>query len=256
MIEAPSVLCLHGFTGSPAEIRPLADTLARGGCLVEAPLLPGHGSDTAALAGTGWPDWESAAHRALTGLVARAGGPVAIVGASMGGLLAIRLAAARPDAVAALVLMGVPLPFGWLRGGAVRLLSRALATTRLGARAALPKTGGVDVCDPAARAAAGALSWYPLQSLASLVDLTAAADRDMEAILAPTLVVHGRLDRTVPIRRSMALAGRLRAAPVERLWLDRSGHVVALDFDGRELADAVTSFLARYASRPRAATTA
>ena len=38
------VLLLHGFTGSPASLRPWANHLAGHGYAVEVPLLPGHGT--------------------------------------------------------------------------------------------------------------------------------------------------------------------------------------------------------------------
>src|SRR4051812_35072556 len=86
------VLCLHGITGTPFEVRPLGEALGRLGCSVEVPLLAGHGGTLRDLAVTGWPDWLRSAERAMDALSARVHGrPIAVCGFSMGGLLALRL---------------------------------------------------------------------------------------------------------------------------------------------------------------------
>ena len=64
-------LVLHGFTGSPVSMRPLAEALADAGFAVEMPRLPGHGTDAADLALTTWDDWLAEAERALATLQAR-----------------------------------------------------------------------------------------------------------------------------------------------------------------------------------------
>ena len=94
------MLLSHGFTGSPASMRPWGQYLAERGYAVELPLLPGHGTTWQELNTTTWDDWyaeigrcvRQAARRARRGLVA---------GLSMGGALVLRLAADRPDQVAA-----------------------------------------------------------------------------------------------------------------------------------------------------------
>ena len=76
------VLCLHGFTGTPFEVRPLAEALAGRGYTVLAPQLAGHCGTMAELVRTGWPDWLASASAALDRLIAASGGPVAIAGFS------------------------------------------------------------------------------------------------------------------------------------------------------------------------------
>ena len=47
------------------------------------------------------------------------------------------------------------------------------------------------------------------------------------------LVAHGERDHTVPQSASFELAGSLASATVERLWLPRSGHLIAVDVEPR-----------------------
>src|SRR5204863_8879825 len=75
------VLCLHGFTGTPFEVRPLAEALAVRGFTVAAPALAGHCGTIAELTATRWPDWLTSAEAALDRLLGEVGrAPVAIAG--------------------------------------------------------------------------------------------------------------------------------------------------------------------------------
>src|SRR5580658_8361282 len=64
------VLVLHGFTGNPRSMRPLAEAFADAGFSVDLPLLPGHGTSVDDLLTTSWEDWSRAADRAYTELAA------------------------------------------------------------------------------------------------------------------------------------------------------------------------------------------
>ncbi len=97
---APTVLAIHGVTGHGARWRRFADDELPG-VRVLAPDLRGHARST-------WePPWHLEQHVAdLVEVVERhGGGPVTVIGHSLGGALACRLAAARPDLVRALLLL-------------------------------------------------------------------------------------------------------------------------------------------------------
>ena len=51
------VVCVHGFTGTPYEMRYLGDRLAGAGYHVHGLLLPGHGTRVEDLEQTRWTDW-------------------------------------------------------------------------------------------------------------------------------------------------------------------------------------------------------
>ena len=89
------VLVLHGFTGNPQSMRPLAEALAAAGLTVELPLLPGHGTALEDMAPTRWDDWSGAAEAQFQALAARCD-HVAVVGLSMGGTLTCWLAERHP----------------------------------------------------------------------------------------------------------------------------------------------------------------
>jgi esterase/lipase len=89
------VLLVHGFSGTPGELRPLAERLADQGYSVEAPLLAGHGGSQEELATVTWRDWVLSARTALEALRARCH-TIAQVGFSMGGAITLYMAAHRP----------------------------------------------------------------------------------------------------------------------------------------------------------------
>jgi carboxylesterase len=242
-----AVLCLHGFTGTPFEVKPVAHALEQAGFVTAVPLLAGHGGDTAALGRSSWTEWVAGANEALQHLRRITGRKVAIVGGSMGALIAMRLACASPDTVTALVLMAPPLRLRLLEECGIRLLARLSRPLGLRLTAALPKVGGADVRDPAMRGRVPSLPEYPIEALTSLASLMAVATADAGSISTPTLIVHGRHDRTVPLAVSDELASRLGSPVCRRLTLDRSGHLVALDYDRELLAETIVAFLREFA---------
>lgn len=93
------VLLVHGFPGTPAEMRPLAESLHRAGWTVHGLLLPGHGAQIETLFDHGHTDWLAAVKTALVHLQ-QDPHPVLLVGYSLGAALALQAAAAsRPTAL-------------------------------------------------------------------------------------------------------------------------------------------------------------
>jgi carboxylesterase len=254
--DGRGVLCLHGITGTPFEVRPLAEALGRRGCTVAAPMLAGHGGTLRDLAGSGWQDWLRSAEAALDDLQARVGGaPVAICGFSMGGLLALRLARLYPERVAALVVMSTPLRLRRFQVAGIRAIARLPIDFRAHPGACVPKLAGSDISDDDLRYENPGLRAFPIAALEGLLDLMDTVRADLPAIRTPVLVVHGRQDHTVPMEDSLELTGCLGSDVIERLWLDRSFHIVTLDVERDTVIDAATRFLAQHASWPAAAGT-
>jgi carboxylesterase len=102
--ERRGVLLIHGFGGSPASMQSWATFLEGRGYATSVPLLPGHGTRWQDLSTVRWTEWYAVASRALAELSERCES-VAIAGLSMGGALALRLAAERPDDSIALLLV-------------------------------------------------------------------------------------------------------------------------------------------------------
>jgi len=106
------VLILHGFTGNPYSMRPLAERCAQAGYSVELPRLPGHGTSLEDLVARRWPDFVEVALTNFDDLAQRCD-KVAVVGLSVGGGLTALIAEERrasPGACSSTRCSRVPAP--------------------------------------------------------------------------------------------------------------------------------------------------
>jgi carboxylesterase len=234
------VVCVHGLTGTPYEVRFLGEALAAAGFAVRAPLLPGHGTSVDDLARTRWTDWVDAVERAFDAARARRA-RVAIVGQSLGGLLALELAGRRRDVVAVATL-AAPLWLGRLGSAVARWAERGL----LDRVRALPKLRGSDVRDRQVRADNPGYRAFPVRAIAELAIGMRAADAALARIVAPVLVLHGARDHTAPPACAPYVAERTRG--VLRV-LPRSYHLIAADVERDVVAAEVIGHLRRHAAR-------
>ena len=99
-----AVLLCHGFTGTPASLRPWAEYLAAAGLTVSVPRLPGHGTTWQEMARTRWEDWYAEVDRGYEELRGQAS-EIFVMGLSLGGCLALRMAELRGPGVSGLVLV-------------------------------------------------------------------------------------------------------------------------------------------------------
>jgi carboxylesterase len=240
-------LLIHGFTATPDEMRPLGEALAARGFPVRGVRLAGHGTDVADLARTRWVDWFASVEEEcdrLRGDVRR----VAAVGMSLGALLALHLAAARPADVDALVLCGTPLRLGDPRARWLPALARIPWVARRWGT--IPKAGGPDIADPAVRAASRSYAAMPLVGLVELLRLQAVVRAEIGRVTQPALLLHGRHDHSVPLANLDVVRRSLASRTIETHVLERSWHVVTLDYDRDEVARLVGDFLERVEAAP------
>ena len=174
--DARAALCLHGFTGTPFEVRPIAEGLAAQGFTVLAPVLAGHGGTVAELAST---RFDRLAGLGRAGAAGRCGdevdgGPVAIAGFSLGGLLALRLAHRHPDWVAALAVLAAPLRLRPLEVAAVRAWMRLPPLPARGpAGRSCPRRAASTLFDDDMARLNPSLPAMPLAGVHSLIELGA-----------------------------------------------------------------------------------
>ncbi len=239
-------LLVHGFTGSPFEMRLLGEHLAARGFAVEGPLLPGHRATTAALAATGWRDWIVEVERAFDRLRARVSikTGVAVCGLSLGGLLTLELTRRRADQIHAVALLSTALELP----RAAYVADAVLERVPILRRAALPKLAGSDIRDPEMKrrnTRAQGRAGMPLSSLHSLIEFGRLLRARLGEVRAPALIAHGRHDHTVPFSCMRVLADGLGTprAQLRELVLERSFHVITLDVEREIVFNAVTEHL-------------
>jgi len=232
-------LLIHGFTGSPEEMRYLGRTLHDRGMTVHAVQLAGHASTLEALDRTGWPQWLASVQAGLERLVTCCE-TVHVVGFSAGGALALVTAQREPRRVASLALLATPL---WLGPGSrapLQLLHRSGLPDALGRLPARLRDGVLDLCSgvlvPAKRAKL-------LRASISLEQLTGLAFDVAPYVRCPAIVLHSRRDPVIPFACSDALIRRLPRG--RRVVLEQSGHLLPDDVERDEVARQVGDFLLR-----------
>lgn len=237
--DGRGVLLIHGFTGTPFEMRHLGRRLHERGMTVECPLLPGHGQSAAALSRTTYHDWYGAAERALFELRGRCE-RIAVAGLSMGGLLGLRLARHWRGELAGLAALSTPLWLPPLPRRALRVAKRLPGLPAV--LPGLPKLASSDVRDPQMRRANPSLRSLPLAGVLQLVELMEVVRAELPRIDTPTLIMHARRDHTAPYACSEPLARELGAAIVKHRPLERSYHVITIDVERDAVASSVAEF--------------
>ncbi len=228
--SGPAVLCLHGLTGTPYEVRPPAEALAEAGFACLGPLLPGHGTHPEELLGLEHGAWQDAALAAWDQL-ALTHVRVYMLGLSMGGLLALAVSAERP--VAGSVLIGTPLRLRpWVTTG-VRLLHRWVRS--------LPKTPSI--LDPAARDRHPGYRRMPLPALRQLLRLQRALRPRLARVRAPLQLIFSRRDPSVDPSNAGQIARAVSSARRDLIFLEDSGHVSPVDRERERLAASIVDFL-------------
>lgn len=227
------ILLVHGFTGSPVSMRPLADLLSKRGFAIEMPLLPGHGTTPRDLLPFRYPDFRAEALAALNRLRARTRRVVA-VGLSMGGTLVLDLATSEQlDGVVTINAQILE------RGGVVvklgplieKVLPLAPANMAGLSKNDIKKGGDEDAYDMVAAAAGN-----------SLVRALPQVRGRLASVSAPLLVIYSREDHSVPPDNSKALPSLVGSKSVSLLELTESYHVATLDNDLPLLDERIASF--------------
>lgn len=239
--ERGACLLIHGFTGSPWDMRPLGEALSRAGIAVHGVRLPGHGTTPAAMLEARAPDWLLACDNALARLPGRR---VAVAGLSMGALLALVLAARHPTRVAGVAALAP----------AVRFRDRTLNSLRA-LRAAAPllellrpwvRKETTDLLDPAARAEAPVLRAWPSARLRDLWEMQDLAWGSAARVTCPVLVVAAAEDHVVDPAGTAALVRRLGKSPAVRyVRIEDSAHILPRDRNRELVAAEVTAFVDR-----------
>jgi len=224
--EAPAVLLIHGAGDTPQTLRYLGDVLFASGFHVEAPLLPGHGRTLAAFRRTSADDWMNAVRSSYRALQSDHDW-VAIAGLSMGGALAIRIAAESPQ-LPALCLMA---PYLALRKGA----DRAARLSRWWGPIfpVVESSEGFSVLDPAERAKSLAYGVFSAAALRALRETVRKANDALPRVTAPTLVVQSRQDNRIAMEDAERAFSRLGAQEKVLEWVTGAAHIITVDY-GRD----------------------
>jgi carboxylesterase len=229
------VLLIHGFTSTPKGLAPLADRLADSGYSVSAPRLPGHGTSLSECNRTTWHDWYAEVTRAFDEL--RGGcGTVFVFGFSMGGTLALRLAADRGDQIAGLILLN-PSVFTTRPDRHLLPLLAKVVPAWPGISNDIKKDGVVEQ----------AYDKIPVRAAYSLNQMWTGVKPDIPSINQPILVFTSTDDHVVEPENSEYILEHVNSIDRHQVILPDSYHVALLDNDAETVIDNTAAFVARLA---------
>ncbi|MBQ9364758.1 MAG: alpha/beta fold hydrolase [Schwartzia sp.] len=228
------VLLLHGFTGSPSEMRLYGEYLNKAGYTVMGVRLTGHGTSVGDMEHATGDDWMRDAldgHSMLSGLVSR----VAVVGLSMGALLAMRLSTMRP--IWRTVSLAAPIIFSAQRD--LHLLPpRDEARGKFLPKAPKRMTG----IEPKHRVCYRSI---PLVSIHELLAVIESAKASLHEVRSPLLVVQSERDHTVNPESARYIMDHVGSPDKQLLWLRQSGHRLTIDIERDIIFKKTVEFLER-----------
>lgn len=236
------VLLIHGFGGTPEDLGWVAAGLKDRGAEVTAPLLPGHGTNVKDLQKTAFQDWYLEVEKQYRRLK-QTNKAVHVVGFSMGGTLALRLAQlhdpASVTAIAAPVYLHSFFPFeatdwGVLLVPGLRFLHpyHPMCEPDPVSRETAPSSG---YCD-----------YQPLHAINSFLRGMKMVRRNLRAIKSPVLVLQSPEDKTVLFRNAWAIVSGVssdrRSLEIMRVRnLNGSAHMLPTHLETRERVQRIVS---------------
>jgi len=243
------IVILHGFTANLESVRELFGPLGRFDLRIATPLLRGHGASSPdQLRGVTWPDWLEDAERALETLTGIDGKAV-VIGHSMGALLALQLAARRPELVDSVILATPPIrltsPLG--PGRPLHFLAPLIShvVDRWGMEAKFADPGSAIIPEQ--------YDWAPTKTILSMFELLEETMRITGRVRVPVLILHARHESIV-LPESAEILTRAVATPPEAtsiVWFEKTDHQIFCDCERKAAVDAAVRFVAnRISSKP------
>lgn len=226
-----AVLMIHGFTGSPASVRPWAEALHQEGFSVRVPRLPGHARTWEEMNRTTWQDWFDEVERSFTELTSQYQ-RVFVAGFSMGGALSLRLASIHGNEIEGLILVNPAVHDPRPSLKLVPLLKYFIPS--IGGR-------GTDVAAP--NPPRHSYGRTPLHALHSLQKLWRIVQRDLYLVDLPLMVGYSINDHVVDPKNSELVIDNVSSVDIREVIFERSFHNVALDYDLDLLVEESLSFI-------------
>jgi len=227
-------LLIHGFTGTPKEMRMLADSLAEDRYTILAPRLAGHATDLKDMPATTWRHWLASVEDGLD-LLKDCTDQQVVMGLSMGGVLAL-LAAARYE-VKGVVTFSAPcgLPPD-PRAKFLPYLTWLMPQVAKGKPDWRNHDAQKDHVDYPA---------YPTPSILQLKELIEVMLGELSSVEVPALMVQSRQDHGIPAESMDTLYAGISSEDKTRLWVENSGHVVIREPERELIFSEVKKFLKR-----------
>lgn len=229
-------LLIHGFSGSPSEMRFMGERLAKYGWTVLGIRLSGHGTTPEQMAKTHWEDWARDAEEGVRKL-RKSCNTVIGIGLSMGGLLALYLAA--HGLIDGVVSMNTPMVLADKRSRFVRLIRpfKSFVSKQKPSRLVLAQQVEMERF---------VYHRIPVDALISLNSAIRRVRRSLDRIKCPTLLMQSIKDFTVNPISVQIIMGKIQQIKPDVLYWEKSGHILTLGPERQEVVLRVHEFLSQW----------
>ncbi|RLI60706.1 MAG: esterase [Candidatus Asgardarchaeum californiense] len=233
-----AVLLVHGFTGSPGEMKPLGEYLATKNITAYGILLPGHCTSPEDMATKKWTMWASAVEDGFQKLKNDGYKNIFVCGLSMGGALTLYFAENHND-FSGMISLAAPVE---IRDPRLKLIPIYKFFKPF-----IPKEEAQKGPEIKYELYHFSYDVIPVRALHELLKLLKAVKKNLSRITVPALIVHGKLDETVPTYNAEVIYNSISSQHKELLWLEKSHHVMTLDVERAKLFEAVENFVRKHA---------
>lgn len=227
-------LLVHGFTGTPKEMRWMGEYLGNLGYTTLGIRLAGHATQPEDMRRMKWEDWASCVedgYNILKGTTDH----IFVIGLSMGGILSLDFAAHHP--VSGVVAISTPfalpddprLPY-------IRIISRFMPWM---------KQPPNDFHNPDAAKDHVCYPIIPTRAIIQLRDLLTDMRSSLPLVTVPALLIHSRQDKSVLPSNAEKIFAELGSQQKKLMWVENSGHVIPREPDRQAIFKAIDDFIIR-----------
>jgi carboxylesterase len=213
------IVLVHGFTGSPAAMRPWAEFLNARGYSVRVPQLPGHGTKPADLNQVEWPEWPAKVKCEIVELQKHCS-QVFVAGLSMGGGTTLYVASELGEEISGIILVNPMIHVRGVSPGLAFALSRVVKFGN--------SVGGDIKRKGVTEYSYDKLPYRGIHQLLTMLKLTRAK---LPAITLPMQLFHSVDDHTLPVSNTEIIMREVGSTNKSRIELLNSFHVATLDHD-------------------------
>lgn len=234
------IICLliHGFTGSPSEMKLLGKYLCSKGYGVSIPLLSGHGTTAEDMLLTSWSDWYDSVEREYMRLVNRyPESKIIPIGLSMGGTLVLHLAYSH-------CLSGIVTlcPGLYLHSKKAYLAPLLQYFKKFEYKNITSNTKVIRDDDN------GINNQFfydktPIKSVSSQLSMIRKVRKEIASINTPFLIIQSKKDRTVDPEGATKIYDTIGSQTKKLIWLEESGHIITLGSERNLVFEEIFNFL-------------
>jgi len=229
---------VHGFTGTPKEMRLMGDYLKENGIASIGVRLAGHATQISDMIRTKWRDWLVSVEDGIN-LLSGSCDNIFVAGLSLGGILAL-MAASRYD-INGVIAMATPYTISddW----------RTKFSKQISLFMPFVKKEQSDTVDQKTSKKHVDYPVYPMRSIAELCDLVETLHRSIDQIRIPVLLINSKKDKTAPPIHAEKYRHKIPSNHFELLTLEKSGHVITEDIEREIVFNTALNFIQKYSKQ-------